>query len=214
MTDRTYRLQCPIARALDALGDRWSLLILRDLHAGPAGFQVLQDGLGLASNLLAARLSDLARAQIIVQPKPRGPYQLTELGVSTAPVLWSLAGFAASLPELSEPREPGNVRSLVVGLRTTLQGAESAPALRARLDFGDEHIDIDTTGPTPTVTYGEDNRPFDLIVETTYSEFLALHRSAQDTARSHDSPAVTTQGQTSPLVQLFAGITSPPPATD
>ena len=52
---RTYKLLCPIARALDKLGDRWTLLILRDLHAGPARFGDIAQGLpGLASNLLAA----------------------------------------------------------------------------------------------------------------------------------------------------------------
>jgi len=42
---RRYRLLCPIARALDRLGDRWALLVLRDLHAGPARFGELLDGL-------------------------------------------------------------------------------------------------------------------------------------------------------------------------
>ena len=60
---RHYQLLCPIARALDVIGDRWSLLILRDLHAGPARFQELHDGLGTASNLLTTRLGELtARA--------------------------------------------------------------------------------------------------------------------------------------------------------
>ena len=58
-TRRGYDLVCPIARALDRVGDRWTLLILRDLHAGPARFSDLETGLGIASNLLSSRLRDL-----------------------------------------------------------------------------------------------------------------------------------------------------------
>ena len=57
---RRYKLLCPIARALDRVGDRWTLLILRDLHAGPARYTDLQSGLlGIASNLLTDRLRQL-----------------------------------------------------------------------------------------------------------------------------------------------------------
>ena len=56
---RKYQLICPIDRALDRIGDVWTLLILRDLHAGPAGFSDLQSGLdGIASNLLTNRLQE------------------------------------------------------------------------------------------------------------------------------------------------------------
>ena len=55
---RRYKLLCPIARALDRIGDRWTMLILRDLHAGPARFSELQSGLtGIAPNLLTDRCS-------------------------------------------------------------------------------------------------------------------------------------------------------------
>jgi hypothetical protein len=57
---RSYNLLCPISRALDHIGDRWTLLILRDLYAGPARFKDLQTGLaGIASNLLSDRLHAL-----------------------------------------------------------------------------------------------------------------------------------------------------------
>ena len=62
---RRYRLLCPIARALDAVGDRWALLILRDLHAGPARYQELNEGLGIATNLLSTRLAELTDAGLL-----------------------------------------------------------------------------------------------------------------------------------------------------
>ena len=48
---RRYKLLCPIARALDRVGDRWTLLILRDLHAGPARYSDLQNGLAGIANV-------------------------------------------------------------------------------------------------------------------------------------------------------------------
>ncbi|MCP4968475.1 MAG: helix-turn-helix transcriptional regulator, partial [bacterium] len=91
---RSYRLLCPIARALDVIGDRWTLLILRDLHAGPARYQELQEGLGMATNLLSTRLVELTAAGLIHKPNPgRSAYELTVLGRLTDRVLWELAGF-------------------------------------------------------------------------------------------------------------------------
>ena len=75
-TRRGYQLLCPIARTLDRVGDRWSLLILRDLHAGPARFTELQEGLGLASNLLSSRLRDLTDDGLVSRAAAQA-YQLT-----------------------------------------------------------------------------------------------------------------------------------------
>ena len=69
---RNYRLLCPIARALDVLGDRWTLLILRDLQAGPARFQELETGLGLATNLLSSRLAELVDTGLVKYQVPDG----------------------------------------------------------------------------------------------------------------------------------------------
>ena len=69
---RRYRLLCPIARALDVVGDRWALLILRDLHAGPARFHDLETGLGIATNLLTTRLIELTDAGLIERSTDAG----------------------------------------------------------------------------------------------------------------------------------------------
>ena len=89
---RRYRLLCPIARALDRIGDRWTLLILRDLHAGPARFSDLQSGLGgIASNLLAGRLQQLLEDGL-ARRRDAGfgvtVYELTETGAKSADLLF------------------------------------------------------------------------------------------------------------------------------
>jgi len=93
----SYGQTCPVARALDVLGERWSLLILRDLRRkGPLRFQQLADGLtGVAPNTLSARLKALEAHGVIAtrlyaQHPPRYQYFLTNKGQSLAPVLKAL----------------------------------------------------------------------------------------------------------------------------
>ena len=96
MTAR-YSQSCPVARALDIVGERWSLLILRDLNRkGPLRFQSLAQGLpGLAPNTLSARLKLLEAQGVIAtrlyeQHPPRYEYSLTEKGKALVPVIKAL----------------------------------------------------------------------------------------------------------------------------
>jgi len=92
-----YGQSCPVARALDVVGERWSLLLLRDLNRkGPLRFQALALGLpGLAPNTLSARLKLLEAQGVIAtrlyeQHPPRYEYSLTEKGKALVPVLKAL----------------------------------------------------------------------------------------------------------------------------
>ncbi len=92
-----YGQRCPVARALDVIGEKWSLLILRDLaRKGPLRFQTLEAGLpGVAPNTLSARLK-LLEAQGVIATRlyethpPRYEYYLTEKGEALRSVLRSL----------------------------------------------------------------------------------------------------------------------------
>lgn len=106
MTDRR-RENCPILRATNAMGDQWSILILREFFLeGPRRFQDLQDVLGLSPNTLSGRLKKLEthgiveRRQYSANP-PRSEYQLTEAGKALAPVMNALQGWGrAHMPDL------------------------------------------------------------------------------------------------------------------
>jgi DNA-binding HxlR family transcriptional regulator len=95
---RSYRQEhCPVARTLDLVGERWSLLILRDLLLnGPRRFQDFQESLaGVAPNTLSARLKDLEEARFITRKvysehPPRLEYHLTPKGKSFGPVMRAL----------------------------------------------------------------------------------------------------------------------------
>src|SRR5947209_15004076 len=98
---RSYDQYCAIARGLDVIGDRWTLLLVRDLLLGPKRYKDLLSGLpGIGTNLLADRLKELEAAGLIertVLPPPAGStvYQLTETGQALEPVMVSLGRWGA-----------------------------------------------------------------------------------------------------------------------
>ena len=86
MARRTYNQICPLASALDLVGERWTLLVVRELLAGAKRYSDLQAGLpGLATDLLTARLRDLEAAGLVARrrldpPSAANVYELTERG--------------------------------------------------------------------------------------------------------------------------------------
>lgn len=175
MTERRqYRLLCPMARALDVLGDRWALLILRDLHAGPARFQELHEGLGIATNLLSTRLAELSESGMIERLDGAGSvgYQLTDAGRATDRVLWELARFGAGLARDADPREPGNLRTLALPLRILLESVPDRPDLRARLIVDDAEFTITSTVEAVDVEWGRTVESVDVVARTGYEAFL------------------------------------------
>jgi DNA-binding HxlR family transcriptional regulator len=88
---------CPISRAGDLLGDRWTLLILRDATSGVSRFAAFRENLGIADNILAARLRRLVEAGVLVKVpyrdgnRTRHEYLLTQAGADLLPLLRALA---------------------------------------------------------------------------------------------------------------------------
>jgi DNA-binding HxlR family transcriptional regulator len=169
---RHYNLLCPIARALDAVGDRWALLILRDLHAGPARYQELHQGLGIATNLLSTRLTELTASGLVHKPLGRSAYELTDLGRKTDRILWELARFGGVLDRAPDPREPGNLRTLALPLRIILESVPDRPDLTVRLHIDNDVITIVSTPATIDVRYGDTSLPADVVIQTSYEAFL------------------------------------------
>lgn len=84
---------CPVARALDVVGDWWTLLIIRDAFAGVTRFGDFQKRLGVAKNILATRLKDMVEQGLLQTSEvgARSEYQLTDKGRALMPVLVTLA---------------------------------------------------------------------------------------------------------------------------
>ena len=123
---RNYGQHCTVARALDVVGERWTLLLVRELSTGPKRFKDLLVGLpGIGTNLLAGRLKALEGEGIVRRatlPPPAGSnvYELTELGRELEPVIAALSRWGARL--MDAPGEDDEVRAgwAAVALRSAL----------------------------------------------------------------------------------------------
>jgi DNA-binding HxlR family transcriptional regulator len=101
--------QCSIARSLELIGERWTLLVIRDVFSGRRRFDQIQDSLGVARNVLTSRLSRLVDEGILYrrryQERPeRFEYRLTEKGLDLWPVLVTLLAWGdRHLPDEGGP---------------------------------------------------------------------------------------------------------------
>jgi DNA-binding HxlR family transcriptional regulator len=94
---KSYNQYCGLARALDVIGDRWALLIVRELLEGPRRYNELLDGLpGVATNLLAERLRDLESSGV-VEKREGGRYALTPWGEGLQEAIYALGRWAGPL---------------------------------------------------------------------------------------------------------------------
>ncbi|MFC5908819.1 winged helix-turn-helix transcriptional regulator [Streptacidiphilus monticola] len=115
MARRSYDQYCAVARALDTVGDRWTLLVVRELLAGPRRYTDLHADLpGVSTDMLASRLKDLERDGLLERRRLPAPasaqvYELTAAGRSLLPVLTALAAWGADA--LGEPRPTDAVRA-------------------------------------------------------------------------------------------------------
>ncbi|MFT4296145.1 MAG: helix-turn-helix domain-containing protein [Micropruina sp.] len=111
MARRTYDDSCGIARALDLIGDRWTLLVVRELLLGPKRYTDLQTALRrIAPDVLAQRLRDLEAGGLAERTELTGPgrarvYRLTDRGRELQPVLVALGRFGSRLPLPEHPEE-------------------------------------------------------------------------------------------------------------
>jgi DNA-binding HxlR family transcriptional regulator len=125
---RTYGDSCGIARALDLVGERWALLVVRELLLGPKRFTDLRGGLpNLSPDVLSQRLRELEAAGIVERrklPPPAGSrvYELTARGRELDQVVLALGRFGSTAPLPPDPNEIG-VDSTILGLKTLFEPA-------------------------------------------------------------------------------------------
>ncbi|MFJ8544981.1 winged helix-turn-helix transcriptional regulator [Streptomyces sp. NPDC093586] len=144
---RSYDQYCSAARALDAVGDRWTLLIVRELLAGPRRYTDLHADLpGVSTDVLASRLKDMEREGLTTRRRLPPPgaayvYELTGRGRALLPVLEALGAWGAG--ELGERRPTDAVRAhwFALPLLRALRAAGAAEGVvEVRLEEGDFHL--------------------------------------------------------------------------
>ncbi|MBF9196448.1 winged helix-turn-helix transcriptional regulator [Microvirga terrestris] len=136
---RHYEDACAAAHALDLLGERWALLVMRELMMGPKRFSDLRESLpGISANVLTQRLEGLEAAGVLVRRKLPPPaavhvYELTEWGYESEPIFQALGRWAARSPQ-HDPTLPFSTASFLLSLRTMLD-CDRAKGLEARVGF-------------------------------------------------------------------------------
>ena len=210
-TMRTYGDGCGIAHALDLVGERWALLVVRELLLGPKRFTDLRDGLPNASpNVLAQRLRDLEQGAIVRRRKLAPPagswiYELTDWGRELKPMLISLGTWAIRSP--SFPRDaPVGTDSVILALNTFFD-ADAAGDLDARyeLRLGEHAFDVRVADGAIEVARGAADDS-DAVIETDTSTFSALiwdDRELDDALRAGDLRIDGDRGAVTRLVKLF-----------
>lgn len=137
---RWYDDACGTAFALELVGERWSLLIIRELMLGPRRFSDLRATLpGISAKVLTERLATLADANVLTRHKLPPPaasqvYELTEWGYSAETIIQELGRWAATSP-LHDPTLPLSAVSFMISLRTMLD-RQRAGQWGATLGFG------------------------------------------------------------------------------
>ncbi len=169
---------CGVARALDVVGERWALMVVRELLLGPKRFTDLRGDLPHAGpDMLSQRLRDLAAAGVVVRrrlPPPAASqvYELTQLGRELEPVVMALGRFGARSPcrpagvhELRRPhpQPPHAVRS----------GPRGGPRATVALRLGDERFRAEVADGRFAIDRGEASSP-DATITSTAGVVLAV----------------------------------------
>src|ERR687898_545596 len=179
ITMRTYCDGCAAAHALDLVGERWALLVVRELLLGPKRFTDLRAGLpGASPNVLAQRLRELERAGVVRRRKLPPPaasriYELTDWGEELEPVVIRLGRWGARSP--SKPRDAGlSVDSLILSCRTMFD-PRAAEGLTAsyELRLGEDPLHPQVADGRFEIARGRADRP-DATIEADPATLAAL----------------------------------------
>jgi DNA-binding HxlR family transcriptional regulator len=175
---RTYGDPCGIARALDLVGERWALLVVRELLLGPKRFTDLRAGLpGASPNVLSQRLRELERAGIVRRRKLGPPasvwvYELTDRGLELEPVLLELGRWGSRSP--AKHAAELSVNALIIALKTMFD-PHAADGLQAtyELRLGEERFRVHVTDGHMDLTRGNADEP-DAIIESDVATLRSL----------------------------------------
>jgi DNA-binding HxlR family transcriptional regulator len=191
---RRYQDGCPVALGMDLVGERWALLIVRELLLGPKRFSDLRAGLlGASADMVTARLRELQASGIVQRQRLPAPasawvYGLTPWGAELEPVVTAFARWSIRSPAMTERADrPVSVASAVLGLRVLFRSEAAAGATATvelvvadepfRVDIRDGELDV-RRGPAADA---------DLRLMTDPDTLAGLLRGARsmDTEREH-----------------------------
>jgi DNA-binding HxlR family transcriptional regulator len=209
---RTYGDGCAIAQALDVVGERWALLVVRELLLGPKRYTDLRRGLPNASpNVLSQRLAELEGAGVIRRrklPPPAGArvYELTEWGRELEDTVMSLGRWAARSPLPPSHAPIRSADSVILALRARFD-SRASHGLRAdyELRLGEDRFRIEVADDQLEVARGEAHQA-DATIDTDTDTIAAVLWGGRSLADAQRSGAMTIEGDKATVerfVQLF-----------
>ena len=215
---RSYCDGCAAAHALDLVGERWALLVVRELLLGPKRFTDLRAGLpGVSPNVLAQRLRELERAGVVRRRKLPPPaasrvYELTDWGEELEPVIVSLGRWGARSPY--KPRDAAlGVDSLILSFRTMFD-PQAADGLDAsyELRLGEDVFRALVTNCRFEIVRGDAERP-DATIEANAGTLATLVYDGRELAEAMRSDDVKIQGDESAVKRFLTLFPLPRAAT-
>ncbi|QYN36293.1 winged helix-turn-helix transcriptional regulator [Pseudonocardia sp. DSM 110487] len=213
-TSRSYRDSCAIARALDVVGERWALLVVRELLLAPQRFSELRHALPhVSSNLLADRLRELEHNGVVRRLAPAdGPrvYELTERGRKLEPVLLALSDWGMDAPQ-PPPPSALSATSVLIFLRGAARPDPAAPATTCRLELDGRAWTVRLASGRVQVQPGEPaTAAASLRTEPKTLSALLADPATLETACADGSVAVV--GDLSVIDRLLHAVTDPWPS--
>jgi DNA-binding HxlR family transcriptional regulator len=209
MAYRSYNQYCGLAYALDIVGERWTILIVRELIAGPRRFKDLMEGLpGISSNLLSERLRHLEQQGVIRRrtlPPPAGSavYELTAIGQALEQALLELGKWGSQfVPQLMEGASVLHLGSYALTLKTFFR-PELAQGFDEtyELHIGDEVLQAQIKASAIHVQQGQ---PWsaDVVLRTDMRSFLAVFAGHIQPAEALSSGQIQLDGDPEALSRL------------
>jgi DNA-binding HxlR family transcriptional regulator/putative sterol carrier protein len=213
---RTYGDDCAAAHALDLVGERWALLVVRELLFGPKRFSDLRRGMPNASpNVLSQRLRELEEVGVVRRHRLGPPvsswvYELTDWGLGLEPVLTHLGRWGRRSP--LHPREAEaqiSVDSLMLALRSHFDPSADVGLTRTyALNLGDDHFCVRITDGRLDIARGEAPAP-DAVIETDTRTFTALLAKRQRLDEMMASGRLRLTGDAESVGRLFDLVAMP-----
>lgn len=168
---RSYGQYCAVARALDVIGERWTLLIIRELMADDRRYADLKDNLpGIATNLLSDRLRSLVEHGLVESYRAPAPirarmYRLTARGIALRPMMREVFRWGAALATERENEDEFRIDWMCVGVPTIYHGADLADiAVTVRIEADGQVATLVATDGAVTMQPGEPSHTPDVSV--------------------------------------------------
>jgi len=215
-TKRSYDDRCAVAHALDLVGERWALLVVRELVFGPKRFTDLRTGMpSVSPNVLSQRLRELEQIGVVRRrklPPPAGAwvYELTDWGQDLEPVIIRLARWGVRSPYLSWDAAL-SVDSLMLSFKGMFdpQAAEGIAA-RLELRFGEDRFRVQVADGRIDVARGSADRP-DAVLETDQATLGAMIYGGRDLDEVVRSGDVVLHGDASAVASFLKLFPLPAP---